>query len=441
MPRWVNRLVATVLLSPVLHRLASRSTALLTLTGRRTGHRYTLPVVYLSGRDAAEDDRTLLVTTDSRWAANLVGGAPVSLRLRGRTRVGTATTSTDPAQVRPVLALLVSRYPRRYGRAASVRLGPGRTPDPADLDRAAADRTLVRITLDDRQRPPLETHVRSRPAASPSPVDGAAMLVTGASAGIGRVLAEQLAPRAAALVLVARRVDRLSALAEQLHTAHPDLVVHAVGCDLADPTAVEALVARFGEDLPDPDVLVANAGVGDTGLLDRADWPRLARVVALNVTATTRLVHAVLPGMVERGRGGLLVIGSGAGLALMPGAATYTASKHYVHGLVQTLRGELTGTGVVVSEVCPGPVATEFDAAAGIPDAVTGPGRWLRISAEQCAAEALAGFDRGQAVILPGRTYRTLMRLQALVPLAAQRAVAARGARRLRSSASDLPVA
>jgi short-subunit dehydrogenase len=116
----------------------------------------------------------------------------------------------------------------------------------------------------------------------------------------------------------------------------------------------------------------------------------------------------------------------------MPGAATYTASKHYLHGLTQTLRADLAGTGVTVTEVCPGPVATEFDTAAGIPEATSGPGRWLRISAETCAADSLAGLDRGQALVFPGRTYRALMRLQALTPLALQRAAAANTAKRIR---------
>jgi uncharacterized protein len=261
---------------------------------------------------------------------------------------------------------------------------------------------------------------------------GATVLVTGASAGIGRALAEQIASRAAELVLVARRVDRLTALSKQLRAGNGALRVHCVACDLGDDDDVDALVGRLGVDLPAPDVLVANAGVGDAALFDTADWARLARVISVNVTATTRLLLAVLPHMVERGRGGLLVIGSGAGLSLMAGGATYTASKHYVHGLTQTLRADLAGTGVTVTEVCPGPVATEFDTAAGIPDATSGPGKWLRISARQCAADALAGFDRGQALVFPGRTYRTLMRLQAMTPLAMQRGAAARTAKRLR---------
>jgi short-subunit dehydrogenase len=263
-------------------------------------------------------------------------------------------------------------------------------------------------------------------------LDGSTVLITGASAGIGRALAEQVASRAGELLLVARRVDRLTALAEQIRSRPGAPRVHSVGCDVGNDDDIDALLGRLGVDLPAPDVLIANAGVGDADLFDAADWTRLERIISVNVTATTRLLHGVLPHMVDRGRGGLLVIGSGAGLSLMAGSATYTASKHYLHGLTQTLRAELAGTGVTVTEVCPGPVATEFDIAAGIPPAESGPGRWLRISAERCASDALAGFDRGRALVFPGRTYRMLMRLQAMTPLALQRGAAARTARQLR---------
>lgn len=203
--------------------------------------------------------------------------------------------------------------------------------------------------------------------------------------------------------LVARRIDRLTTLADQLRARHNGLRVFVVGCDLTAESEVDALLARLGADLPALDVFVANAGAGagDDALFDTADWGRLARLVAVNVIATTRLLHALVPRMVVRGRGGLLVIGSGAGLAVMPGGATYTASKHYVHGLTQTLRADLSGTGVTVTEVCPGPVDTEFDAAAGISKAAAGPARWLQITAEQRAADALAGFERGDPISFP----------------------------------------
>lgn len=267
------------------------------------------------------------------------------------------------------------------------------------------------------------------------PFDGSTILVTGASAGIGRALARALAPRAGHLLLVARRVDRLERDAADLAAEHPGLHVHVVGCDLADDDDVSSLIARLGRDLPNIDVLVANAGVGQSGLFESADPTALDRVMAVNVLATTRLLRAVVPGMTARGSGGVLIIGSGAGLSLMPAAAAYTASKHYVHGLAQSVRAELRGTGVVVTEACPGPVATEFDAVAGIPPTGSGPGAWFRLSAETCAQEAVRGLEAGKALVFPGRAYKAAMMAQKLFPLSAQRYAAARAAGRLRARA------
>lgn len=255
------------------------------------------------------------------------------------------------------------------------------------------------------------------------------VLVTGASAGIGRALAVQLAPAAGRLVLLARRRDALDRLALELRARHAGLVVHIATCDLSDRAAVDGLIGRLGVDLPTIDLLVANAGIGHEGLFETADPAAVSRVVEVNVLATTLLLRAVVPGMVERGCGAVLVIGSGAGLTLMPRQATYTATKHYIHALTQSLRAELTGTGVTVTEVCPGPVATEFDEVAGISPATSGPGRTLRMSAQSCAAAALAGLRGGVAVVYPGTVYRALMTMQAVVPLAVHRLTVARAAR------------
>ena len=264
------------------------------------------------------------------------------------------------------------------------------------------------------------------------------VLVTGASAGIGRAVAGQLAPTTGRMVLVARRRDALDRLAVELRARHASLVVDVVTCDLADHDDVDRLIGRLGLDLPMIDVLVANAGLGHEGLFETAAPSAVRRLIDVNVMATTLLVRAVVPGMVERKRGAVLVIGSGAGLTLMPRQATYTATKHYLHALAQSLRAELAGTGVTVTEVCPGPVATEFDAVAGIAPAVSGPGRALRVSAETCAAAALAGLRRGVAVVFPGARYRALMATQAVVPLAVHRLVVARAARADRAALRGL---
>jgi hypothetical protein len=272
--------------------------------------------------------------------------------------------------------------------------------------------------------------------ARPPPIDGGTVLVTGASAGIGRELAVQLAPRVRSLVLLARRAGRLEELRTTLLAEHPQLQIQTLAVDLSDEKDVARALAEAGEQAGAVDVLVNNAGVGDQALADQADWARVRNLLHINVLAVTQLTTALVPGMVERGRGGVLNMGSGAGLTVMPAAAAYSASKHFIDGFSEALRADLTGTGVVVTQVCPGPVDSEFDQIAGSAGGMTGgPPQFLRISAAQCAREAVAGFDRGVPVVFPGRAYRTTMRALPLLPRELSRRQAARSATRIRSTA------
>ena len=249
------------------------------------------------------------------------------------------------------------------------------------------------------------------------PVDGGIVLVTGASAGIGRELAFQLAARAGTLVLLARRLDRLERLRTELLARHPQLNVVALAVDLSDEGEVAGVLARVREQVGPVDVLVNNAGVGDSALFDRAEWSRTLQVLRTNVVAIAQLSAALVPAMVANGRGGVLNIGSGAGLTVLPAAAAYVGSKHFVDGFSEALRADLSGTGVVVTQVCPGPVDSEFDEVAGSGDGMAGgPPQFLRISAAQCAREALAGFDSGAALVFPGQAYRFAMRLLPMLP-------------------------
>ena len=268
------------------------------------------------------------------------------------------------------------------------------------------------------------------------PIDGGTVLITGASAGIGRELAVQLAPRARTLILLARRAGRLEELRTTLLAKHPQLQILTLPVDLSDETDVDGAIAEAGEQAGAIDVLVNNAGVGDQALADQADWARVRNVLRTNVLAVAQLTTALVPAMVDRGRGGVLNMGSGAGLTVMPAAAAYSASKHFIDGFSEALRADLTGTGVVVTQVCPGPVDSEFDQLAGSTGGMTGgPPQFLRISAAQCAREALAGFDRGVPLVFPGRAYRITMRALPLLPRQLSRRQAARSATRLRSAA------
>jgi uncharacterized protein len=268
------------------------------------------------------------------------------------------------------------------------------------------------------------------------PVDGGTALITGASSGIGREFAAQLAARAGTLVVVARRAGLLEALRAELMAANPRLRVVTLPADLSDEHDVDRCVTTLREQVGAVDVLINNAGLGDQALFDATDWTRTRQILHTNVVGVVQLTALLVPSMVARGQGGVLNVGSGAGLTVMPGAAAYSASKHFIDGFSEALRADLAGTGVVVTQVCPGPVDSDFDTVAGSAGGMTGgPPQFLRISAARCAREALAGFDAGQPLVFPGRPYRIAMRALPLLPRSLRRRRAAATAARLRGQA------
>jgi len=247
------------------------------------------------------------------------------------------------------------------------------------------------------------------------PIDGGVVLITGASSGIGREIARQLASRARALILVARRVDRLEALASELRAAFPALVVEVCVCDVGDRVALARMVDQLGEKKLDVDVLVNNAGMGAMGMYDRSSWARIESLIEVNVRSVAYLTHRLVAPMVQRGRGGILNISSGFGLEFMPGFAGYIGTKHFVSAFSESLRLEVRPCGVVVTHVCPGPVATEFEANIGN---FTGrqPPKFVQLSAQACARQALRAFDRGRAMVIPGLAINLVMLLGAISP-------------------------
>lgn len=164
------------------------------------------------------------------------------------------------------------------------------------------------------------------------------VLITGASSGIGRELAREFAARANALVLVARRLDRLQELRDELSQQHPRLNVIVLTADLSSEREIEKLLGDVVGQVGTVDVLVNNAGSGDTVLFDRSEWSRTRQVLETNMMAMAQLTSVLVPAMVERGRGGVLNIGSGAGLTVMPCAVAYVGSKHFVAGFSEALR-------------------------------------------------------------------------------------------------------
>jgi short-subunit dehydrogenase len=248
-----------------------------------------------------------------------------------------------------------------------------------------------------------------------SAIDGGAVLVTGASSGIGMAIARLVAPRARTLVLVARRLSNLEELKVELTKSTPALRIEVIGCDLSDRTETKKLIAELSSRNIDVDVLVNNAGVGLMGSFDRADPERVLSMIELNVTSLTLLTVALLPGMVGRGRGGVLNVSSGFGLAVLPSFATYIATKHYVTGFTEGLAADLAGTHIVVTQVCPGPVATEFEQRIGNYTGMKTPSL-IEITAEQCARAAVRGFDRGRAMVIPGLIMKLALFVNAVAP-------------------------
>ena len=259
------------------------------------------------------------------------------------------------------------------------------------------------------------------------------VLITGASSGIGLELARVLAPKVDSLVVVARRLDRLEQLAKDLQLRFPALNVAIETADLSAPEALENLLRQLEARRLNVDVLVNNAGLGESELFEKSSWSRISQIVEVNIVAMLRLTHHLLPAMIGRGHGAILNIGSGAGYAAMPNAIVYTASKHFVRSFTESLRAQLAGTGVTVSEAAPGPVDSEFDQVAGINGGAMPGQSILRITTKECAMDIVSEFEKGSPVIFPGRNYRWLMKLQPLMPRRFVTAPVAQAARRLRA--------
>lgn len=195
---------------------------------------------------------------------------------------------------------------------------------------------------------------------------GKTVVVTGASAGLGAGFARAFAKRGANLVLVARREDRLAALADELKAAH-GVEVHTVGLDLARAEAGQELLDWLAERDIVPDVLINNAGFGTGGRMVNENRERVRDQITLNVLTLTDLTLGVLPQMLERNAGTIVNVASTASYQPVPGLGVYSATKAYVRSFTEALWGELKGTGVRAFTLCPGPTETEFFEAAGTP--------------------------------------------------------------------------
>lgn len=218
-------------------------------------------------------------------------------------------------------------------------------------------------------------------------------LITGASSGIGLELARAFARHGHDVVLVARRADRLEALAAELRAAGRR--ADTVALDLASPDAAVALANEMAARQIDVDVLVNNAGQADLAAFRDLDRARLQQMLTLNVLAVTDLVRVFLPGMLAWRRGRILNIASVAAFQPAPSMAAYAASKAYVLSLTEALAEELRGTGVTVTAVCPGLTRTDMTAGSPLPE-------FLSQSAAEVAEAAYAACVAGDVVHVPG---------------------------------------
>ena len=262
-------------------------------------------------------------------------------------------------------------------------------------------------------------------------IDNCNALITGASAGIGREFARQLASRARSLILVARREPRLSELRDELMGNHPGLSVHIHKTDLDNLSQIDELAKWLEREKIDVDLLINNAGLGDLGPFGTSDPARNERMMLVNMVALTSLTRHLLPQMIAKKRGAILNVSSSAGFLPIPGMAVYAASKAYVNSFSEALRAELRGTGVTVTALRPGPVRTEFGDVAKRPggEPERGP-EFIYVSVEKTARDALAAVEADRPLVIPGLAMKIAMFLVRITPMSILRLAWRLGARR-----------
>ena len=248
-------------------------------------------------------------------------------------------------------------------------------------------------------------------------------LITGASAGLGRELAQLFAADKYDVVLVARRRDQLEELATRLAAEH-GVIASVIPADLADPASPQRIADELNRRNLAIEFLVNNAGFGTNGRFVERDLGRELAMVQVNVAALVHLTGLLLPAMVARRSGRILNMGSTAGFQPGPLMATYYATKAFVNSFTEALYHELRGTGVTATVVCPGATDTEFGAVAG-----AGVSRLFRMGAMPAAPVARFAYQAmmaGKPVAIPGFRNKLTLQVQRVSTRRITRAVAAR---------------
>lgn len=247
-------------------------------------------------------------------------------------------------------------------------------------------------------------------------------LVTGATAGIGREFAEQLAAKGEGLVLVARDSARLESVAAELRSAH-GVAVEVLPADLSDRDALERVAERLRDPSRPVDLLVNNAGYSLNSRFVDSDVRAEEQLLDVLVRAVLVLSHAAATAMVGRGNGRIINVSSVAGLLA---SGTYSAAKSYVTTFSESLAGQLDGTGVSVTALLPGYVRTEFHERAGIDKGERSGPFWL--DADDLVRAALADASAGRVISVPSLQYKAVVGIVRHLPRALMRS---RGVRSL----------
>ncbi len=225
------------------------------------------------------------------------------------------------------------------------------------------------------------------------------VLITGASSGIGMGLAKLFAADGSDLVLVARREDRLNELAEELKSEH-GIEVHVLPKDLSKKTSPKEIFNHLKKDKIEIDVLVNNAGFGSRGTVSELDTDLQVDMVQVNAAALTHLTSLFLPGIIERGQGGILNVGSLAGFQPGPNLAVYFATKAYVLSFTEALAEEISNPNIKVSCFAPGPVKTEFGEKSDLEDSLLF--KMSLMDLEPAVKAGYEGFRKGKTIVIPG---------------------------------------
>ena len=243
-------------------------------------------------------------------------------------------------------------------------------------------------------------------------------LVTGASSGIGEAVANKLGKAGVGMVLVARRKDRLDAIAAKFPS------VEVLVADLTTSSGLSAVLERLGStSLPNIELVVNNAGFGTSGPFADADPERLSREISLNINALTRISHEAVRQMLPRGRGYLLNVSSIASFQPGPDLAVYAATKAFVTSLTESLHEELRGSGIRVTALCPGLTHTEFQSISNTSGLESNFPEFAWMSADDVARDGLRAVADGKAICVPGVVNKSLVSTSKLTPRALTRRI------------------